>query len=99
MKMRIEADVKKRVKEILKEHGAWWFMPVQSGYGVAGVPDFLICYKGQMLAIETKFGGNRPTPLQRRQLDNIEAAGGRTVVVDETNVESVKAWLHACSPE
>ena len=38
-----EGAVKKRVKEILKDLGAWYAMPMGTGYGHSGVPDFLVC--------------------------------------------------------
>jgi hypothetical protein len=91
--MKKERDVKKRVKEILDEIGAWWFMPVQTGYGKAGVPDFIVCLKGRFIAIETKFGGGKLTALQRVQAEAINKAGGPYAVVDERTVGNLKKVL------
>lgn len=82
-----EGRVKAAVKRRLKEIGAWFYMPVQNGMGVVGIPDFICCLEGRMIAIETKAPGKRgnTTPNQDRQLENIRAAGGIAIVVDDVN--------------
>ena len=85
-----EAKVKKKVKEILKELGVYYTMPVTGGYGNSGVPDFIVCFKGKFYGIECKAGGNQPTALQWKHLADIEAAGGVALVIDETNVEDLR---------
>lgn len=88
-----EAKVKKRVKQILAEIGAYYAMPIGTGFGNAGVPDFLICKGGLFYAIECKANGNKPTALQLKHLDDIRKAGGIALVVDETNVENLRKEL------
>lgn len=85
-----EAKVKKKVKEILKELGVYYTMPVTGGYGNSGVPDFIACFKGRFYGIECKAGGNKPTALQWKHLADIEAAGGVALLIDETNVEDLR---------
>lgn len=84
-----EAKVKKRVKEILKNLGAYYVMPVTSGYGNSGAPDFLVCYQGKFIGIECKAGKGRVTALQQRNLDLIDNAGGWSFVINEENVEQL----------
>src|SRR6056297_2732099 len=91
--MKKEADVKKRVKEILKDLGAWYYMPVPTGYGVQGIPDFIVCYRGLFIAIETKFGGNKPSKWQEIRLREIDEHGGLALVIDEKNVEGLAEIL------
>jgi hypothetical protein len=91
--MKNEADVKKRVKQILKELGAWYFMPVPTGYGVQGIPDFICCYRGLFIAIETKYGGNKPSKWQAIRLREISEHGGYSVVIDENNVEELASKI------
>jgi pantoate kinase len=82
-----EAKVKAKIKAILKAHGAYYAMPIGTGYGSSGVPDFLVCLNGEFLAIEAKAGRGVPTALQLKNLREIEAAGGRTLVINEQSLE------------
>jgi mevalonate kinase len=78
----LEKTVKERVKRVLRNHGAWWHMPVQRGHGASGV-DFHVCHNGKFLGIETKRPGKHPTPRQTLTLESIEEAGGVTFVIGE----------------
>lgn len=82
-----ESIVKKRIIKILKEHGAYYAMPIGSGFGNAGVPDFLVCLGGEFLGIEAKANGGKTTALQDKNLRQIEEAGGRTLIIDEKALE------------
>lgn len=84
-----EGAVKKRVKEILKELGAWYAMPMGTGYGHSGVPDFLVCLDGVFIAIETKAGKGTTTALQDREIKRIHEAKGIAIVVREDNLETL----------
>lgn len=86
-----EGRVKLSIKTFLKTTDAWWYMPVQNGMGVTGIPDFILCVRGRFVGIECKAPGkeNTVTANQRRQLEGIEAAQGCVAVV--TNVEQVKS--------
>lgn len=88
-----EGRVKKSVKKFLTERGIWWCMPMGTGFGSSGVPDFLCCADGQFLAIETKAPGkrNNTTILQDQQIAAIRTAGGAVVVIDD--VEQLKGLL------
>jgi hypothetical protein len=91
--MKNERDVKRKAKVILDSINVYWFMPVQIGYGRAGVPDLIICLDGKFVAIETKFGANKPTLAQAAELDRIRAAGGVAFVVNERNIDQLKDAL------
>jgi len=84
-----EAKVKKKVVQILKQHGAYYFYPVTGGYGRSGVPDIIACYKGRFIGIECKAGTNKPTALQQKNLTDIKLADGIALVVNEENIEEV----------
>jgi len=88
-----EGKVKKRVKEIINDVGAYYAMPVGTGFGNSGVPDFLVCKDGRFYGIECKANGNKPTALQLKHLDDIRKAGGIALVIDETNVETLRKEL------
>ena len=89
--MKNERDVKAQCKRIIRNHGGWYTMPIQTGYGIQGVPDILACVNGQFLGIECKFGYNKPTALQTRQLRQIAQAGGRAVIIHENNLDVLQA--------
>jgi hypothetical protein len=66
--------------------------------GVVGIPDFVCCWGGRFLAIETKAPGNRKgtTPNQERVLAEIKAHGGVSVVVDDlAQLEALLRDQHA----
>jgi pantoate kinase len=88
-----EAKVKEKIKKILKEHGVWYAMPMGTGYGNSGVPDFLCCVKGKFLAIEAKAGKGIPTALQEKNMRDIRVAGGEALVINEDNIEELGGWL------
>jgi len=81
-----EAKVKKQIKAILDKHGVYYAMPIGSGFGNSGVPDFLCCVNGKFLAIEAKAGNNQPTALQIKHLNDITRAGGQSLVANENSL-------------
>ena len=81
-----EGRVKAKVKAVLASAGAYYVMPVTSGYGSSGAPDFLVCYGGRFVGIECKAGKGKPTGLQIKNLQSIEQAGGQSLIVNEFNV-------------
>ena len=88
-----ESDVKKAVKLLLRKYGIWHFMPAMGQYGRAGIPDFIACCRGRLLAIETKLGSKVPTPLQAMEIDRINAAGGLAVCINEDKLEPLEKLL------
>ena len=90
-----EGKVKAAVKRRLKELGIWYYCPVQNGMGVVGIPDFICCWNGAFLAIETKAPGKRAntSPNQDMRIKEIKAANGVAVVIDD--VEQLEEILHA----
>jgi pantoate kinase len=88
-----EAKVKEKIKKILKEHDVYFAMPMGTGYGNSGVPDFLCCVDGKFLAIEAKAGKGVPTALQEKNMRDIKAAGGITVVINEDDLDWLKGAI------
>lgn len=85
-----EGKVKAEIKDYLREIGAYYFMPIQTGYGARTV-DFLVCVAGKFVGIEAKRGGGAPSKLQQITIDNIQAAGGLAFVA--TSREDVEHGL------
>ena len=86
-----ESLVKKRIRKVFEEEGVYYAMPIGTGYGNAGVPDFLCCVGGKFLAIEAKAGKGKTTALQDAHLARIEECGGTALVVNENNISLLPA--------
>ena len=88
-----EGKVKDQIKKRLKAARAYWTMPVMTGMATNGTPDFAVCYQGRYLAIEAKAGDGAPTELQWARLMEVERAGGDTMVINESNLDVLDAYL------
>lgn len=84
-----EGKVKKSVREFLHDRGVWFYQPIQNGMGRVGIPDFVCCFNGLFIAIETKAPGKLAnlTANQKLVIEEIKAHGGLAVVAD--SVESL----------
>ena len=90
-----ESKVKGKIKALLKKYGVYYAMPIGTGFGNSGVPDFLCCVGGKFLAIEAKAGAGKTTALQEKNLREIKEAGGSTAVIYETNIDDLENWLRS----
>lgn len=88
-----EAKVKAKIKAILKEHDIYYAMPIGTGYGNSGVPDFLCCVYGYFIAIEAKAGKGTTTALQEKNIKQIEKSGGVALVINETNLADIEMHI------
>ena len=88
-----EKWVKRQVVSRLRELGAYYFFPVATGYMSSGVPDIVACYKSKFVGIECKANGNKPTPLQLKNLKEIELCLGVALVIDENNLDEITTTL------
>jgi hypothetical protein len=88
-----EAHVKDDVKALLNKYEWFWFMPPSNAYGKSGIADIIAVRHGTFLAVETKFGSNKPTPMQIGFLNSIRANDGFAMVVTEKNLDWFDAFL------
>jgi Holliday junction resolvase len=70
-------------------------MPIGTGYGSSGVPDFLACHEGHFIGIEAKAGKGKTTALQEDNMRRIRESGGTTIVVNEDNMVELLTLLGA----
>lgn len=101
-----EGRVKDKIKKLLKAHGIWYYMPVQNGMGVVGIPDLICCYEGLFIGIETKAPLKNPTTFDQRwnkatanqqaRMREIQLAGGIAFVADD--VAQVEELLNDIKP-
>ena len=68
---RIKAQVK-RVLDRYKPMDTYW--PVPGGLGASHL-DFIGCYYGRYISIETKAPGKKPTPRQNARIESVQRAG------------------------
>lgn len=99
--MKNEGDVKKAIKKLLTSlDNCYWFMPPANGFGRSGIPDFIGHVNGKFFAIETKFGDNKPTPNQIREIEKIIACGAVAHVVNEKTLDEFTVqfieWAKQC---
>ena len=89
-----EKKTKDAIRALLKEIGAWYYMPVPVGYGRSTV-DFLVCYKGRFYGIEAKRADGKGvvTPAQTREIEDVRAAGGWACVEDTLECVNVRRML------
>lgn len=88
-----EGKIKTEVKALLNLYGAYYHMPVLNGMGKPSL-DFIGCHKGNFFGIETKAANKQPTERQARTMQEMEAAGGKTFVVNAvTGMGELREWL------
>jgi hypothetical protein len=69
-------------------------MPVQGGFGVQGVHDFLICCAGNFLTIECKPTHKiKATALQQAFAAAVVMAGGKALLIHADNLTLVETYL------
>ena len=93
-----ESEVKKWIKDALKEYNVYYFMPVQTGYGAAGLDFHCVvewCGIGLAFFIEAKEFGKEPTARQalfakQRRRDQ----KAKTFTIDGmVGVNELRVWL------
>lgn len=89
----LESRVKAKVRALLKQYGAYYFTPVGSAFGKAGVPDIVACLNGRFIGIECKVGNKKPTALQYAELGKIFSTGGVALVINDRNLMELDACL------
>ena len=91
--MRNEKDVKAKVKKLLDKYGWFWWCPPANGFGVSGISDFNAVKDGVFMAVETKFGSNKPTAMQGAFLRSINQESCFGFVVNENTLEWLDTFL------
>ena len=94
----LEAEVKKVVKEVLKNWGSYQYWPVKATAFGAKTVDCLACVPikitkdmvgttiGAFVAIETKrIKIKKPTKAQEKVMQQVQAAGGAALLIHSTN--------------
>ena len=88
-----EKGMKSKIKQLLDHHGYFHWMPGANGYGTQGISDHLAIKDGVFVAIEAKFGNNKPKPTQKSFAAQIIANNGFAFCVNEKNIDHLAWWL------
>lgn len=91
-----EGRIKQKIKKVLdiyKEDGIYYFMPVPGGYGKSTL-DYLGFFYGFGFAVEAKAPGEKPTPRQEGTIADIGRSGAPVFVIDgEETLAPFARWL------
>lgn len=90
-----EGKVKRKVVEVLKRYGVWYFFPANNGFGKGGIPDIIAIVKGQFVGVEVKADRTKkPTALQVKCGEEIQRAQGWWFVVyDDESLRSLEQTI------
>lgn len=75
-----EGELKKEIKALLNERGAFWSMIPGGAYAKTGDPDMVVCYRGQYVAIEAKTIDGVQSNWQKMREVEVRRAGGLYVL-------------------
>jgi hypothetical protein len=90
-----EGKVKAKLKKLLTRPHVFFFSPVASAMGKAGIPDTVVCVHTHFLGIEVKAtAADKPSPLQKRRAREIRAAGGEVLLLHADNLHIFADWLN-----
>ena len=86
-----EGNIKRKLDNILKDIGVWYYSPQAGPFGKAGIPDRVAIVKGKFIGIECKADRTKkPTALQLKTMKEIEEQGGKCfytgIPIDEDNL-------------
>jgi hypothetical protein len=77
-----ESKLSRSIIDAIRARGGFAFKVHGNALMMAGLPDVIGCYRGFMLALETKMPeGKGPEPIQRLRIKQIRGAGGVSYVV------------------
>lgn len=94
-KVKNENGVKKLVKELLDFHGWFSFVPGAGGFSTHGVSDRLALKDRVFIAVEVKFGYNKPKPLQKSFAAQVMSNECYAFCVNEKNIDHFAWWLES----
>lgn len=90
-----EKKLDNAVLEFIESQGGWsikyW---AGARYTKKGIPDILACIDGYFFGIEDKASGGKPTMLQLKNLEWIDAAGGFGILLYPDQFENFKRFIN-----
>lgn len=94
--MAAEKNFENKVKNFLKERGAWFLKYWGGGaYTKSGVPDLLVCLNGHFLGIEIKAPNGKASDLQLYTLKKIDEAGGFAILLYPNQFDIFQKFVYS----
>ena len=90
-----EKRFENKIKKYIEELGGYQVKQFGCAYTRAGVPDLLCCINNRFVAIEVKAQNGKPSPLQLKNLHDIDDAGGFAILAYPDKWPELKALLGA----
>jgi len=87
---KLESALNKKIKAKLSQIPGIFFFKAADRH-TAGIPDYIICWDGKFIAIESKRAGEKPRKLQEFVIDKINKSGGIAIYVD--NYQSFEEFV------
>ena len=79
--MAAEKNFENKIKNMLRNEGAYFVKFFANAYTKSGVPDILACVNGYFVGIEVKAENGHPSDLQIYNIEHIRRSGGFGFVV------------------
>lgn len=96
--MEKEKNFENRIRAFLKTlPNGWHFKHWGGGYAKSGIPDLIVCINGKFVAIEVKASDGKASPLQIRNINEINSAGGYAIVAYPEQFDELKKNLISIS--
>lgn len=76
-----EKQFENKVKQFLKDSGAWFVKTWSNGIQRKGIPDIIACVNSYFIAIELKAANGKPSELQKWNIKKIRESGGIAFVL------------------
>ena len=93
-----EGKVKAKVSKLLKAYGVYYFMPVQTGFGAAGLDYHCVFPGGKAFFIETKAYGKNPTYRQDELIVTLRVLGCEVFIINnDTKLAELERYVDANS--
>ena len=88
-----EKTFETKIKNYLKEQGAWFVKFFANRMTKEGIPDILACLNGYFIGIEVKADNGQPSALQLHHCSEIRKAGGFAFVLYPSGFEEFKGFV------
>ena len=67
-----ESNLNKKIETWWTKKGGLTLKFLGNQFTRQGIPDLIICYEGQFIALEVKVGDNKPTPIQLEMIRRLK---------------------------